>query len=158
MKMRLHFVVAVLFMAFASSCIKETTDEQPIPSVESIRAMESEVLAIVNAYRSSKGFNTLQYSEVAYQYASTHNDYMISKGDLSHDNFSSRASNISAETNAEEVAENLARGFGTAVEAFDAWINSSKHKETMEGNFTHTAVSVKKDGFNNYYYVQLFYR
>lgn len=158
MKMRLHFAVAVLFVALASSCIKENTEEPTIPSAENIQALESEVLVIVNAHRSSMGFNTLEFSSVAYEYASSHNDYMIAKGRLSHDNFSSRASSISSVTNAKEVAENVAKDYKTAIEAFEAWLNSSRHKNTMEGDYTHTAVSVKKDELGNYYYTQLFYR
>ncbi|MBT8320362.1 MAG: CAP domain-containing protein, partial [Eudoraea sp.] len=99
-----------------------------------------------------------EFSVVAYEYANAHNDYMIAKGDLSHDHFSSRASNIASETNAEYVSENIAKDYPSAQEAFEGWLNSPNHRKTMEGEFTHTAVSVKVDDGGNYYYTQLFYR
>ena len=83
---------------------------------------------------------------------------MISKGSISHDNFSARASNIASEVGAEYVAENVAKDYDTAVTAFENWLASSSHKKTMEGEFTHTAVSVKKDADGNFYFTQLFFR
>ena len=83
---------------------------------------------------------------------------MVATGNLSHDGFSSRASSISNEVNAEFVAENIAKDFSSATEAFENWLASTDHKKTMEGNFTHTAVSVKKDAQGNLYFTQLFYR
>ena len=32
------------------------------------------------------------------------------------------------------------------------------YKKTMEGDFTHTGISVKKDEQGNYYFTQLFYK
>ena len=100
----------------------------------------------------------LKYSVVAYGYANEHTDYMIQKGALSHDNFSNRAASLTADTDAEEVAENVAKDYSTAIEAFQGWMSSSSHRSTMENNFTHTAISVKKDSEGNLYYTQLFYR
>jgi len=113
---------------------------------------------LVNSHRTSLGSNTLFFSEVAYKYANSHTDYMISKGNISHDNFSSRASNINSEVAVEMVAENIAKDYNTAQEAFEGWYNSSSHKKTMEGDFSHTAVSVKKDNNGNLYFTQLFYK
>ena len=56
------------------------------------------------------------------------------------------------------VAENVAKDYDTALEAFEGWYNSSSHKKTMEGDFSHTAISVKKDELGNYYFTQLFYK
>ena len=158
MKMRLLRAVAVLFVLLTISCSKESGSEVNTPTVQNVVAMESELIEMVNAHRLDQGNNLLQFSAVAYEYANKHTDYMINNGSLSHDNFSLRASSISSETNAEEVAENVAKDYLTAEEAFHGWMNSSGHRETLEGDFTHTAVSVKKDGQGNYYYTQLFYR
>ena len=79
-------------------------------------------------------------------------------GGISHDNFSARASGIATEVNAEYVAENVATDYDTAQEAFEGWMKSSSHKKTMEGDFTHTAVSVKKASNDKYYFTQLFFK
>ncbi|MEM7379964.1 MAG: CAP domain-containing protein [Bacteroidota bacterium] len=160
MKMRLQFAISVLFVLVASSCSKETIGNADIPIPENKNAVqvEQELLGIVNAHRTALGYNTLAFSEVAYAYANEHTDYMIAKGNLSHDNFSARASGISSEADAEYVAENVAKNYATAVEAFENWLDSPNHRKTIEDNFTHTGISVKTDAAGNYYFTQLFYR
>lgn len=120
--------------------------------------MEQELLNLVNSHRNSLGFSSLAFSEVAYSYASDHTDYMIAMGSLSHDNFSARASSISEEVNAEYVSENVAKDYISAQQVLDGWMASPNHRKTLEGEFTHTAVSVKKDASGTFYYTQLFFR
>ena len=100
----------------------------------------------------------MDYSAVAYEYANKHTDYMIAKGSINHDNFSARASDISQAVNASFVSENVAKDYDSAVEAFQKWLASSDHRKTMEGEFTHTAVSVKRNSDGKLYFTQLFYR
>ena len=158
MKMRAQYAVLVLFVFILGSCSKEPIDNTPNIEAVNVIALEQEVLEIVNSHRSELGTNTLEFSEVAYEYANKHTDYMISKGSLSHDNFSSRASSIASKVAVQMVAENVAKDYNTAQDAFVGWYESSNHKKTMEGDFTHTAVSVKKDENGNFYYTQLFYK
>lgn len=157
MKMRLRYAVLVLFVLIFS-CTSESADEVPPLAVRNMVQLEGELLKLVNDYRTDIGSNALNFSEVAYKYANEHTDYMIGKGSISHDNFSSRASNINSEVVVEMVAENVAKDYKTAQEAFEGWYNSSSHKKTMEGDFTHTAVSIKEDKTGNFYYTQLFYK
>ncbi|MFS4454556.1 CAP domain-containing protein [Maribacter sp. 2304DJ31-5] len=159
MKMRLHHAILVLFV-FIISCTSENLDEDTtsIVTAENNVQLEEALLELVNEHRVNLGINNLEFSEVAYKYANSHNDYMIAKGSLSHDNFSSRASNINSEEEVEMVAENVAKDYNTAQQAFQGWYTSSNHKKTMEGDFTHTAVSVKEDENGNYYFTQLFYK
>lgn len=158
MKMRLCGIALVLFVTLGASCTKESFDNTDIPTAKNNVAVENELLNVVNDHRISLGFNALELSQEAYTEANLHNDYMISKGSLSHDNFSSRASKIAAEVGAEFVAENVAKDYDSATTAFEKWLSSSSHKKTMEGEFTHTAVSVKVDASGNFYFTQLFFR
>ncbi|WP_405412068.1 CAP domain-containing protein [Maribacter sp. Asnod1-A12] len=158
MKMRLLFAVPVFLLLFLSSCTSESIDDTPVLEAENVITIEQDLLDIVNAHRLSLNTNTLTFSDVAYKYANLHTDYMISEGSISHDNFSSRASNIDSEISVEMVAENVAKDYGTALEAFEGWYISSSHKKTMEGDFTHTGISVKKDDLGNYYFTQLFFK
>lgn len=158
MKTRLLYALSVLFVLVANSCSKETVESTDIPLSSNDVPVELELLSMVNDHRADLGYNTLKYSEIAYEYANKHTDYMIARGTISHDNFSARASSLSTRTAAEYVAENVARNYDTAEEAFSSWLGSSTHRKTMEGEFSHTAVSVKKDGSGNYYFTQLFYR
>ncbi|TFG74004.1 MAG: CAP domain-containing protein [Flavobacteriales bacterium] len=159
MKMKLRHTLLIGVVLLTVSCSKESVvGETPIQESENVVFVEVELLNVVNDHRASLGYKILEYSAVAYEFANNHTDYMIAKGSLSHDNFSARASNISAIENAEFVAENVAKDYDNAVEAFQGWLNSSSHKKTMEGDFTHTAVSVKKDANGNFYFTQLFFR
>ncbi|MFT4832927.1 MAG: hypothetical protein ACI815_002589 [Psychroserpens sp.] len=158
MNTRLHLAVMVLFVLLVSSCSKETIDEIAIPKAENAVSVEQELLVMVNDYRSSLGYSNLNFSKVAYEYANDHTDYMIAKGTINHDNFSARASKISTEVNASIVAENVAKDYASAKRAFDEWMASAGHRKNIEGDFSHTAVSVKKDMAGNFYYTQLFYK
>lgn len=151
----------VLVVCMFYSCTKETSSIEELSNIskaENVVAIEQEVLTIVNSHRIGIDKSELEYSEVAYEYANQHNDYQISKGSINHDNFSSRASKISELAEAELVAENVAKDFNTAEGAFQAWYESSSHKSTMEGDFTHTAVSVKVNDNGKLYFTQIFFR
>ncbi|SRR6056297_198803 len=158
MKMRAQYAFLVLFVFILGSCSKESIDNTPNIEAANVVALEQEVLGIVNSHRSALGAVTLEFSPIAYEYANKHTDYMIAKGSLSHDNFSARASSIASKVDVQMVAENVAKDYNTAQEAFEGWFESSNHKKTMEGDFTHTAVSVKEDENGQFYYTQLFYK
>jgi len=158
MKMRLRNAFLILFVCILGSCSKEPLDNTNIIEAKNAPEVENELLNTVNSHRISLGYNSLYFSAIAYEYANKHTDYMISKGGLSHDNFSLRAADIALEVEAELVAENVAKDYSNAQEAFNGWLSSSDHKKTMEGDFTHTAVSVKKNASGNYYYTQLFFK
>ena len=118
--------------------------------------MEEDLLNLVNLHRESIGLAILSKSDPAYKYAEEHNDYMISKNTLSHDNFQSRAEKIAEETNAISVSENVARYYVSAEKTLEGWLNSSSHKEALEGNFSHTTLSVQLDKQGRPYYTQIF--
>lgn len=119
-------------------------------------SLEDEIVDLVNQHRNSIGLNPLQDNSVSYKYAEEHNDYMISKNKLSHDNFESRASKIAEESHAVSVSENVARYYTTAKLTVDAWLNSTSHKEAMEGDYTHTTLSVQLDKEGRPYFTQIF--
>ncbi len=158
MKMKMHLIAITLFVYTLVSCTKESAEPLNIVESQNVTEVEQELLKTVNDHRISLGQNGLKFNSVAYRHANTHTDYMIAKGAISHDNFTVRASEISAKVAAELVAENVATDYTTASEAYQGWLYSAKHKRTMEGEFSHTAVSVKKDAKGTLYFTQIFYR
>jgi len=118
-------MILLLVLGLVTSCSTESLDNPTIAEAENNVALEQQLLTIVNEHRLSIGFSPLEFNPVAYEYANRHNDYMIAKGKISHDNFSSRASKISSEADAEYVAENVAKGFDSAKGAFAEWLSSS---------------------------------
>lgn len=121
-------------------------------------AFELELLDLVNQDRVSKGLNALIIiNEISYV-ASTHNDYMISKGTISHDEFEQRSASLRNGLNAITVSENVASGFNTAASTLAAWNASPSHKANLEGNHTHFGLAVKADAEGKKYYTLLFIR
>lgn len=156
--MRTHLVALILFVCTLASCTKEPNETASITEAENAKVVEVELLAVVNDHRSSLGQSVLEFSGVAYEYANLHNDYMISKGSINHDNFSSRASKISSQVSAEFAAENVAKDYDNSTEAFQGWLNSSSHKKPWKVIFSHSAVSVKINENGNFYFTQIFFR
>lgn len=158
------FVIAAL-MGF-SMCSTSSPQEEQQELTEALTdndkvsvepsKMESNLLDLVNAYRASIGFDVLQNSPSSYKYAQEHNNYMISKNSLSHDNFEERASKIAEETNANSVSENVARFYPTAEKTMEGWLNSTTHKSALEGDYTHTTLSVELDKEGRPYITQIF--
>ncbi len=119
-------------------------------------ALEDEIVNLVNQHRNSIGLNALQDNPVSYKYAEGHNDYMISKNKLSHDNFESRASKIAEESHAVSVSENVARYYTSAELTLDAWLKSASHKQALEGDYSHTTLSIQLDKEGRPYFTQIF--
>src|SRR5680860_127452 len=158
MKEASYLVICVLAIGTLCSCANEPVMEPAIFKGANATEMEKDLIRTVNDHRSRSGQVPLSFDEVAYRYANGHTDHMISEGSLNHDGFEIRASGLAREAGAEAVGENVATGYKTAQDAFANWYSSADHRKTMEGDFTHTAASIKKDGKGNLYYTQLFYR
>lgn len=168
MKLALPYVSLVFL--FLTSCSKyenfvgyeEVTDAQPkkVTLVSSIKhnTNESQLFDMINTYRSTIGLNTLHFESTTFYYAGLHTDYMISKGETSHDNFGERAENISKRTGAVYVAENVARNYDTLDEVLKAWLESPGHRKNIEGNYSASAISIRPNEKGDLYFTQIFFR
>ena len=153
---RFKILFLVSLLTLITSCSTNDSTEVELYTTQSVSNMEQEVIDAVNDYRVSQGLNVLVYSNVVYDFANSHNTYMIAQGKISHDNFDVRASKLSEEAQADFVSENLGKDFTNANDVLKAWIASPTHTKNIEGTFTHTAVSVKADAQGVLYYTQLF--
>ena len=157
--------LVVLFLSMTlMSCSGEETNQiesaQPTIALKGYThsAFEIELLDLVNQDRVSKGLNALTIiNEISY-IGSTHDDYMISRGGISHDNFQERSTSLKNGLGAISVTENVASGFSTATAALAAWNASPTHKANLEGNHTHFGLAVKADLNGKKYYTLLFIR
>ena len=162
-RFKILFLIALTILITSCSST-ETSSSDLYTEVEATTAkattstIEKEVMNAVNDYRVSQGLNVLEFSSIAYDFANSHNDYMISEGQISHDDFNIRSSKLSVQANADYVSENLGKDFTNADDILKAWIASATHKKVMEDQFTHTAVSVKADANGVLYYTQLFFK
>lgn len=146
-----------MLIVFGMACTKESATTDPVPVARNVTVVEQQLLELVNQHRNSLGQPPLSFSQVAYSYASDHTDYMIATGSINHDNFNARASGIAAEVNARAVSENVAKDYESAEKALQGWLQSEAHRKTMEGDFSHTAISVKENAEGTLFYTQLFY-
>ena len=162
--MKFSQLLVFIFIATLASCSSSSLEEEnelygvteskgPI----TISEEETALLAVVNEYRNSIGLNTLIMDPSIYTVASEHNIFMIKNDGISHTNFSLRADQVKKTTKARNVSENVARFFNTNEQVLKGWINSPSHKATLEGNHTHTVISITKDSEGHKYYTQLFY-
>ncbi len=156
--MRTHYIALIVFVCTLVSCSKESIETTNTTETQNAIEIEQELFTIVNNHRINLGLAALEFSAIAYEYANEHNEYMISSGSINHDNFSSRASKISDQASAKFIAENVAKDYINANQAFQGWLNSTSHKKTMEGDFTHTAVSIKINDTGKFYFTQIFFR
>ena len=120
--------------------------------------MASEILFYVNEYRSTLGLEPIIMDRTyASAYAVEHTKYMIQENRISHDGFNDRAEGLNNQ-GAQAVAENVGFGYSSAQDLVNAWINSPSHRDTMEGNYTHSGIGALQDGSGVYYVTHLFYR
>ena len=120
--------------------------------------MAIEILYYVNQYRGTLGLEPILIDKTYDSaYAVEHTKYMIQQNKISHDNFSDRAEGLNSQ-GAQAVAENVGFGYNSAKDLVTAWINSPSHRDTMEGNYTHSGIGALQDGSGMYYVTQLFYR
>ena len=101
-----HLITIVIAMLFTVACSTESVSEDEglfenetaSKLVIKLSAQEEALFNMVNDHRILNGLSTLEFSPESYEFALEHNEYMISKGEISHDNFSDRASKISKAT------------------------------------------------------------
>ena len=160
--MKYFNLLLILIAACFTSCSTiETVEEQEelfeSTSFISMTPDEEELFNTINDYRVSMGMNALQFDATAYQVAQNHNAYMINKNRISHENFQNRAKELNQKANAVHVSENVAKNFPTNEGVLEAWLNSKSHREAIEGDFTHTGISITINPEGESYFTQMFF-
>jgi len=170
--MKSYYLILVAALTFFTSCSKD----EPSEELEIFQVMmqseitiidgdysiatnrENELFEIVNNYRESIHLTAFNFEEYIYNKAVDHTNFMVSQGYTSHDKFAQRAEDISNTTGAVEIAENVANDYPTIEEAFEAWLESPEHRKSIEGDYSHSAISIKEDHNGNLYFTQIFIR
>lgn len=154
-------ILLMLILCFASctnSSLEEVNSLYENEEVSlNISISEMELLSLVNDHRVANGLSKLEFSMSAYPETTQHTEYMIQNGEISHDNFIDRASKIEEKTNALVVAENVAKDYTSCEAALNGWLSSDSHRKTVEGDFSHTSISIKEDANGVAYFTQVFF-
>ncbi|ADY28954.1 CAP domain-containing protein [Cellulophaga lytica] len=146
-----------LLLIFFISCNKTDGVDELYEEVAATQ-MEAELITLINNHRTNIGLEKLQISNNAYRYAKEHNIYMIKINAINHDNFIERAENLSSETNATLVAENVANQYSNAQQILNAWLNSPNHKDNIETNYEYTGICILTNTNGEHYVTQILYK
>jgi uncharacterized protein YkwD len=155
-----------------TSCTKDTAhqqdnlqvlfveDKENVEKESSVNPSDIEVrlFDMINNHRVNANLSELSFEEFTSIQAEKHNEYMISKGQRSHANFGERAALIAEKVGAEFIAENLASDYRNIEDALEDWLKSPGHLKNIEGDFTHTGLSIKADASGMLYFTQIFYK
>ncbi len=156
-------LVLVCVLMF-SSCTKDnefSEENAAIKTADLVDYMtysqiELEILDAVNDHRISLGLSSLSRVDGITLQAMDHNEYMIEKNKISHDNFTKRYAALVNEIGAKTVSENVGSGFKSAGAVVKAWLDSEGHKENIEGDHTHFGISVTQDLNGTNYFTNIF--
>tara|TARA_R110002072_G_scaffold22615_1_gene79188 strand:- start:8801 stop:9310 length:510 start_codon:yes stop_codon:yes gene_type:complete len=161
----------VCFMALAFLFISCSEEDVAIPvangdqyqidltlSLQTDWQIANRVLFLINQHRTSLGLSEIvSDTQYASALAVEHTQYMIANNSLNHNNFDSREATLHSR-GATMVGENVAKGYNTADEVVTAWLNSSSHRQVIEGNFTHAGFGILSNSSDVHYYTMLIYK
>ncbi len=159
------FLALVLFFV---SCSEESV-ETPISngnqyqidltlSLQTDWRIANRMLLLINQHRASMGLTEIvSDTQYASAYAVEHTKYMIATNSLNHNNFEARAAALRSR-GATIIGENIAKGYDTADEVVAAWLNSSSHKQVIEGNYTHAGFGILKNSSNINHFTMMVYK
>lgn len=156
-------IALLLLTTLLFSCAKEEDGVYFNENSEVVNAkvvyssMESEIISLVNAHRTSMGLSALSTLNLVSGVADGHTTYMIEAGAISHDNFAERAQILMEEAGAKSVGENVAYGFSTAEGVVNGWLNSDGHRKVIENpDYTHFGISTDSNTENRNYFTNIF--
>jgi uncharacterized protein YkwD len=155
--------VLVLLSTLLFSCAKEedgvyfNENSEVANAKVAYSPMESEIVSLVNAHRTSLGLKALNTLNIVSGVADGHTDYMIEVGQVSHDNFAQRSQTLMSEAGAKSVGENVAYGYSTAEGVVKGWLNSDGHRKIIENpDYTHFGISMETSADNRNYFTNIF--
>jgi len=154
-------LLALLSVFMFSSCTTDNLDYQAEDIKLSLvtpeeKAIEVEILELINNHRLSLGLKALEDMNVVKSVAYSHTDYMIDNDEVSHHNFFTRSDYLKLNVGAKKVSENVAFGYSSAESVVKAWLRSEAHKENLEGDYTNFDISAEKNEEGRWYYTNIF--
>lgn len=131
-----------------------------IPSIDDVKALENEVIRLVNVERSNRGLRTLSANWQLSRVARYKSQDMISKNYFSHTSptygspfrmMESFGVKFSA------AGENIAYGQRSPKEVMNSWMNSPGHRSNiLSPTYTQIGVGVAKTSSGTFYWTQMF--
>lgn len=124
------------------------------------RAMEQEVLKLVNQARAENGLNPLSWADDLADIARAHSADMIERGFFSHTNPDGQSPFDRIKSNGisyRAAAENIAYGQPDAEAVMNSWMNSAGHRANiLNENLKEIGMGAVKDSNGTVYWTQVF--
>jgi uncharacterized protein YkwD len=153
-----HLFLFWILLTLVSCAGSTTRSFTPVPS--RFPRMEQRIHEMVNEYRARRGLPVLVWNEVAASECRRHCSKMATTDTwLGHDGFDDRADAIAERVRYRRAGENVANnsGFEDPVTAVvTGWLESTYHRENIEGDFNATGIGVDQSLHGYYYYTQIF--
>lgn len=153
--------ILALITVFSFSCSTDSIEDNKIDEivnsyVPETKAMEIEILNLINDHRASMDLITLNSMSDIKAEAYGHTDYMIKNNVVSHEYFYQRKANLEKKVGAVRVAENVAFAFSSPQSVVNAWLNSEGHRDVIEGDYSHFDISAEQDDNGRWFYTNIF--
>ena len=141
--------------------ISDKAIDQSTPSTELLQR-EREVHQLINRYRISKNLPPLSANETITQQARVHSHAMAKKKvPFGHNGFRKRVKRISRSLPYRTASENVAYNKGysdCSLQAVHAWVESTRHRKNITGNYRLTGIGVARNPDGGYYFTQIFWQ
>ncbi len=138
------------------------TSPSPTPSATSTEALEQAIHTQINQYRRDQGLPPLTLDPRISEQARSHSQAMAAgRVAFGHDGFNQRGSAIRRTIAWNSIAENVATNQGYSDpdrRAVTGWINSSGHRQNIQGQYNLTGIGVARNSRGQYYFTQIFVR
>ena len=141
-------ITLILFLFLGCS-----SDSEVIPPIipYTYSNNETELIDLVNNYRTSHGLSTLEINQHIGYLCSTHNQNMIETGIIGHQNFESRIHNLKLTMQVTYVSELVAKNYSTNQSVLNAFLNDSLCKKVLDDDKYKIGVSIVESGGKKYY-------
>ncbi|MBW4691872.1 MAG: CAP domain-containing protein [Lyngbya sp. HA4199-MV5] len=154
-----HTAVGALFAPTQPITVKQQRLAQ---ATSTIPALEQAVLTQINQYRASRKLPPLTLDSRISVQARAHSQAMASgRTPFSHNGFQQRVQAIARAIPYSSAAENVAynQGYSDPVrQAVQGWLQSTGHRQNIEGSFDLTGVGIAQNAKGEYYFTQIFIR
>jgi uncharacterized YkwD family protein/spore coat assembly protein SafA len=131
-----------------------------VPNIQDIKAIETEVVRLVNIQRSNAGLMTLTQNWQLSRVARYKSQDMIDKNYFSHQSPTYGSPFVMMESfglHFSAAGENIAMGQTTAAAVMNGWMNSPGHKANiLSGSYSQIGVGLAKDKNGRYFWTQMF--
>lgn len=143
-----HFLIIAIIVIVVMKGIVKRSKRKPKPYRTDYKPTEPNHLTrqettlghLINTHRDKLSLLPMEFCALSCRIAKEHCNYMKESGVANHDNYPERREKL-VENNALEMGEVVSSGFQNAKGFMHGYLNSKKHRQILEGNYTHFGIA-----------------